>query len=306
MSNGIIYTITGNVLGSFDVNQYDLTTGNTILIGVVSDPMISGIVVDAVAFDSEHGILFTEVEATSGERFLCRIFVRDPVLSYDLIPIQVQNPLCNYVCFQYDNLNNRLFALKLDNTPGAVHGIVEIIPSTGVVTDIGPIPQMSGIVAGSSSFDQQTGSFMVVGVTPSSEYEQIIFNTTDVSCTTGSVPVGVSEIVCDNYDWAKSHYGTSAIEQKPADDKLVLSPVPCTDRLTIRVPHSNGPLTIRLTNIKGQDCLQMEAPGSPATVNPENLIPGIYHCTVVSEKKSLFRESGGRQYKKVKWLFITP
>lgn len=282
MSNGVIYTITGNVPGSFNVNQYDLLTGSTTLIGVVSDPLISGLVVDAVAFDSEHGIMFTEVVAASGESFLCRIFVREEVFSYDLIPIHAQNPQCNYNCFQYDNLSNHLFALKIDFSPGGAPGIVEIIPSTGSVNDIGPIPQMSGFVAGSSSFDQQTGSFLIVGINPSSEYVQVIFNTTDLSCITGPVPEEVSEIVCDNYNWAKSHYGMIAIDKKPTDDKLLLSPIPCADKLTIRVPHSNGPLTIRLTNMKGQGCLLLDAPTTPATVNIAYLTPGIYHYTVTS------------------------
>lgn len=283
MSNGYIYTITGNTPGSFNVNQYDLLTGNATLIGVVSDPVISGLVVDAVAFDSEHGILFTEVDETSGEQFLCRIFVREAVFSFDLIPIQAQNPQCNYICFQYDNLNNHLFALKLDYSPGGSSGIVEINPSNGTVSDIGPIPQMSGFVMGSSAFDEQTGSFLIVGIDASSAYVQVIFNTNDLTCTTGLVPEGVSEIVCDNYTWAKFHYGNSATGKKPLDHKLVLSPNPCVDQLAIRIPHSTGPLTIHITNMKGQGCLQMDSPTSPLTINLAHLTPGIYHCTVISE-----------------------
>ncbi len=283
MSNGSIYTITIDSTGTFIVNQLDLITGNTSLLGVVDDPGISGMVVDATAFDSEHGILFTEVEDYSGSLSLCRIFVRNPVFSYDLIPIQLPNPQCNFSCFQYDNLNNILFALKMDNsTGGGVASIAQINDSTGAVNEIGLIPQIIGIVAGSSSFDQETGSFLIVGVDSLNEYVQVLYNTITLSCTTGFVPDGISEVVCDNYDWAKSHYGVNALDRKPVSDEIIISPVPCTNQFTIRLNNTNTPLNIRLTDLQGRCCLDMDYPSSPAVVSAASLVPGMYLVTIFS------------------------
>jgi hypothetical protein len=287
MSTGSIYTITVDSTGSFNVNKMDPATGNISLLGVVILPGYSGLVVDATTFDSEHGILIAETEDNSGNPILCRIFVRDPVFTYDFIPILAPNPQCNFTSFQYDNLNNHLLSLKMDYSAGSgTLSLVEINDSTGSVNEIGPIPPMNGFQAGSSCFDQQTSSFLFVGVDPTFGTVQMLFNTLSLSCTTGFIPYGVSEIVCDNYNWAQAHYGLNAIGREPVPGELSLSPVPCSGQLSVRLNSMVSPMKIRLTDLRGRCCLEMDCPISPATVNVESLAPGIYFATVVSGEKT--------------------
>ncbi len=291
MSNGSIYTITMDTSGAFNVNQLNLATGNSSLLGMIGDPAIMGMVVDATAFDSEHGILFTEVVNNAGAMLLCRIFVRNEVFQYDFVPIQLQNPLCNYTCFHYDNLNNRLFALKMDNSGGGgTAGVVEINDSTGAVTDIGSLPPVTGIVAGSSCFDQQTGTYLIVAVGTSQQTLQIAFSTVTAASASGYIPDRVSEIVCDNYSWAQAHYGLNGTGDGSARSILRLYPNPCDTRFTVDVKSSDPHFTVSLYDSQGRKCLSQASAHSTATLSTGSLPAGIYLVTIDSGTDHLSRK----------------
>jgi hypothetical protein len=53
-------------------------------------------------------------------------------------------------------------------------------------------------VGGSSQFDQNSGTFLLVGITESNSLEMIAFDTYTNTYVTGFVPDNVSEIACDN------------------------------------------------------------------------------------------------------------
>jgi hypothetical protein len=117
----------------------------------------------------------------------------------------------------------------------SVNSVAEIDYITGNVSVLSELTGITGYVGGSSSFDQLSGSFLLVGIDTSSSMQMIVFNTNDSSFVTGYIPEGVSEIVCDNYTYARGVY-TSVDGDIALQGRLKVFPVPATDQLSVELP----------------------------------------------------------------------
>lgn len=89
MSTGKIYNLRPEAGGIVKVNQYDIATGTDSLLGVISEPGMMGLVVDATGFDANNGILYYIGPSGIPGTFLFSIPVREPVFfirKYPLLP----------------------------------------------------------------------------------------------------------------------------------------------------------------------------------------------------------------------------
>lgn len=280
MSTGKIYSLSIDQPGYIKVNEYDINTGTDTLIGEVYDPGITGIAMDAIGFDSNNGIIYYVGDDGQSILSLFGIQVRNPVFTFTKTALTTPSVGTNMMSINYDNANNTIYALNFEsNSSGSSTGtyVVEINKTTGEVINRGQLQGFQGFLVGSSSFDQNSGSFLLVGYNGNPDVQMIVFDTYNNTYQTGFMPDNVSEIVCDNYDFAKNTYVTTSVDE-PVDAAITLSPNPANSKITIKTSNAIlGQMKASIFDINGKmkwkDTFQA---GNNTSVDISNLLPGVY------------------------------
>jgi hypothetical protein len=161
--------------------------------------------------------------------------------------------------------------------------VVEIDHITGEVISRGLLAGYPWYLAGSSSFDQNTGSFLLVGFDTNFMQRMIVFDTYTNTYETGFVPGNVSEIVCDNYAFAQSAYGITSIDEK---DKLDISifPNPANTKFTLNVKGFEDDFIVKIYNVNGKECFSGKIQNPETEISTEFLSKGFYFVTLQNQK----------------------
>ena len=280
MSTAKIYTLSASVVDYISVNGYDINTGEVTLLGQIFEPGIQGIIADATGFDSNNGVLYYVGYDTLPSLCLYGIQVREPVFTYTKTTLIPTAPGNNISSVNYDNVNNTIFAMNAEYSAlGNYEGnkVVEINKSTGEIVTRGNLTGFEAFMGGSSSFDQNTGSLLLVGFDANFAQKMIVFNTSDNTYTTGFVPGNVSEIVCDNTVFARNAYVVTSISE---NDKTSISvfPNPTGTRISISTTNTgSGEIIVSLFDINGKIVLQDRfVRKSQIDMDVSTLVKGIY------------------------------
>jgi hypothetical protein len=286
MSTGKIYTLTSDSIGYITVNEFDINTGADSVLGVISEPGIQGIITDATGFDSNNGILYYIGYDNVPSSCLYSIPVRNPVFSWTKTTLLTTAPGNNFSSVNYDNVNNIIYAsnAEYDSAFNYIgNKVVEINKTTGEVITRGVLAGFPWFVGGSSSFDQFSGSFMLVGIDTNNIQSMIVFDTYNNTYQTGFVPGSVSEIVCDNYAFAQSAYGTTAIDEKDRSDVSIF-PNPATNKFTLQLNGFDDNVILKIYNVNGKECFSGQIHNPETEVSTEFLSKGFYFVTLQNEK----------------------
>jgi hypothetical protein len=161
--------------------------------------------------------------------------------------------------------------------------VVEIDYITGEVVPRAELTEFIGFVASSSSFDQNTGSYLLVGIDTNYMGRMIVFDTYTDTYITGFVPGNVSEIACDNTIFALNNYILTGMEERP-EVEFTVYPNPASDRIYISNPNGvQGNYTIRLISMDGK--LTLEKNGyfnGPTQIDLESMPSGVYIMQLIS------------------------
>lgn len=288
MSTGKIYNLTSDSIGYISVNEYDIRTGTDSLLGVIYEPGILGIIADATGFDSNNGILYYVGYDNSPNYCLYAISVRSNEFSFTKTTITAVAPANNFSGLNYDNINNTLYALnaQFDSTWNSTGSyVVEIDKTTGNVILRGSLAEFPYFVAGSSSFDQNSGSLLLVGIDSSFQEKMIVFNTYDNTYLTGYVPGNVSEIVCDNSAFARSAYTTTSIRDIETTS-LKLYPNPAGKTITLSDLNTfAGETLVSIFSLNGQLVYEENVYfNSSLTLDVSSLKSGTYLLKMISNE----------------------
>ncbi len=293
MSTGKIYNLRMEESDYISVNEYDIKNGTDSLLGTIYEPGIIGIVADATGFDSNNGVFYYAGYDTTSALCLYAIPVREPVFSYSKTILQSALSPGNITSVNYDNVNNTLYAMYTvyDSTWSyAGRKLVEINQGTGEVTERGDLSAFPYYLAGSSSFDQNSGSFLLVAFDSAFAQKMIIFNTYDNTYQTVFAPAA-SEIVCDNSDFARSAYNTTAVKLTEKPD-FSLFPNPASETITISglsTPEETRQLSI--LNAGGQLVKQLTLSGTDNLVLDSSMLQsGLYFVKLNSPTGSLVKK----------------
>ncbi|MCX6265955.1 MAG: T9SS type A sorting domain-containing protein [Bacteroidetes bacterium] len=286
MSTGKIYNLISDSIGYFSVNEYDINTGRDSLLGVISEPGIQGIRIDATGFDSNHGILYYVGFDNSQSDCLYAIPVRNTAFSWTKTTLLTTAPGNNFYSVNYDNVNDILFASNAEYDSAnnyTVNRVVEINYLTGALISRGLLTGFPYFLVGSSSFDQNSGSLLLVGFDTNFMRRMIVFNTYTNTFETGFVPGNVSEIVCDNYAFAQSHYVNVSI---PEEEKLDVSivPNPATNKFMLHVNGFKDKFSIKIYNVNGKECFSGEIQSPETEISIEFLSEGFYFVNLQNQK----------------------
>lgn len=253
MSTGRTYDLHLDSIGYISVNEYDIETGTDSIIGVIYEPEANGIVFDAIGFNSNDGIIYYVGFTNEPAICLYAIPVREEVFSFSRTTLIPTAPFNILTSVNYDNVNDKIFALNatydsLFNYTG--NEIVEIDKETGEISILAELADFTAFVASSSSFDQNTGSFLLVGIDTSNQMRMIVFDTFSNTYETGFVPGLVSEIVCDNTIFALNNYILTEVAENNEID-FGVSPNPATDKLRVTV-NTKKDVRVRVYSMNGR------------------------------------------------------
>jgi hypothetical protein len=292
MSTGKIYNLSSDSVGYISVNEYDLTSGLEIVLGVITEPGVNGIVTDALSFDSNNGILYYVGFDTSPAACVYAIPVRDPVFSWSKTTLLTTAAGNNFSSVHYDNVNNTLFAMNAEyNSGGSYIGnkVVEINTTSGEVIERGLLAGFPYYLGGSSSFDQNSGSFIVVAFDTAFNQKMIVFNTNDNTFITGYAPAMVSEIVCDNYSFARNAYTTVSVKTQDKAD-FTLFPNPAKNKFTLKNNVYQDSFTLKIYTLSGKECLTRQIQHPETEISTESLPRGIYTVTLQNQNSTLTKK----------------
>ena len=278
MSTGKIYNLSSDSVGYISVNEYDISTGTENLLGIIVEPGVYGVVTDAISFDSNSGIIYYLGYDGSPAVCLYSIPVRNSVFSWSKTTLITTAPGNNFSSVNYDNVNNKLFASDAEyNSGGSYTGnkVVEINTASGEVIERGVLTGFPYYLGGSSSFDQNSGSLLLVAFDAAFNERMIVFNTLNNTFVTGYVPDRVSEIVCDNYSFARNTYMATSVGETNKRE-ISIFPNPATDWLNI---SGNSNYThIDIIDVRGQKRLSAKLDQSTTQIPVSTLPAGIFIC----------------------------
>jgi hypothetical protein len=292
MSTSKMYNLSMETEGYINIHEYDFETNQDTLIGTIFEPGVIGIVADAIGFDSNNGILYYVGYTNDPALALYSVPVRDDSLSFTRTILNTSNAFSSISSLNFDNVNEKLFAANDtfdENGNSTGRSIVEIEITNGDVNTLGQLSEFPYFVGGSSLFDQNSGNFLLVGITESNVVEMIAFDTYTNTYVTGFVPDGVSEIACDNTLFARNRYAALGIE-KGAGWTFRMYPNPVSDELNLECT-ANGPNQVQIFNSMGELVYEKRNTSfNRMNVDMSNLSPGLYTVNLTAENKAVSKK----------------
>ncbi len=287
MSTGKMYNLQMENEEYISIYEFDINTNQDSLIGVIFEPGVNGLFADAIGFDSNNGILYYVGFTNDPALCLYAVPVRENQFSFTKTILNPTAAPFNIITsVNFDNVNEINYARNAtyDSTFTYIgSSVVEINKTTGDIITRGELTEFPYFVGGSSSFDQNTGSFLMVGIDTSNMAKMIVFNTYDNTYVTGFVPGNVSEIVCDNTNFVLTYYIATGVEEEQ-EFSLNLYPNPVSEILTIDRPSSDK-VAVQIISASGKIVFAQEFTSSKIELNLAFLTPGIYLVNVISERK---------------------
>ncbi len=289
MSNSKMYNLIMESEGYISIYEFDLISNEDSLIGTIYEPGVIGIVADAIGFDSNNGIIYYCGYTNDPALALYAIPVREESFSFTKTILNTPDANNSITSLNFDNVNEKLFATNdTYDEIGLFTGktIVEIDVNNGDVNTLVELTDFPYFVGGSSQFDQNTGTFLLVGINTSDVVEMIAFNTYTNTYVSGYVP-GVSEIVCDNTLFARSTYAVAGIENELSFN-FNMYPNPVSDILNIEYT-SNGPVQVQIFNSVGELVYDNKITSGRMNFDTSSLSSGLYTVNLIEDNQSASR-----------------
>ena len=289
MSNSKMYNLIMETEEYISIYEYDIVSNEDILIGTIYEPGVIGLIADAIGFDSNNGIIYYVGYTIDSELALYAIPVREESFSFTKTILNTPNAINGITSLNFDNVNEKLFATNdTYDEIGLFTGktIVEIDVNSGDVNTLVELTDFPYFVGGSSQFDQNTGTFLLVGINTVGEIEMIAFNTYTNTYVSGYVP-GVSEIVCDNTLFARSTYAVAGIENELSFN-FNIYPNPFSDVLNIEYT-SKGPVQVQIFSSVGELVYDNQITSGRVNLDLSSLSSGLYTINLIGDNQSASR-----------------
>jgi Secretion system C-terminal sorting domain len=289
MSTGKMYNLLMETEEYISVYEYDILANQDSLIGIIYEPGVTGIVGDAIGFDSNNGIIYYVGFSDSTALSLYAIPVRDSLFSFTKTILTTTEPINNITSVNFDNVNEIVYALNdtydsLFNFTG--RHIVEIDKLTGAIINRGELVEFPYYVGGSSSFDQNSGTFLLVAIDTANLVKMVAFDTYTNTYVSGFVPNLVSEIVCDNSNFAKEAYNTPTIAPE-LSGSFKLYPNPVSEILNIETPTTGSVIVQIFTSTGKQVFAQDYLSANKIELNLAGLSPGLYLINMIAGNQTI-------------------
>lgn len=290
MSTGIMYKLTMDTLKTVSVIAHDVNSNRDSIIGTFSEPMLTGLLFDAICFDANNGIIYHVGVHADFSTHLYAIRCRDSNFTFTKTPITTSFYRTIFSGLNYDNVHNKIYArmAKFDASNTYLGSdIVEINAGNGTINPKIAINQFPFFAAASSCFDQRTSTYMIIGAMNGSNRKMICYNTVTDSLAIGYVPNGVADLQCDNTAFAQLKYGTpTSIQKISRAEPIGVFPNPFSDKLYINLPANMllEELSFELTNLLGERVYKNTITNPQTELSFAGISKGIYIYSISNSK----------------------
>jgi hypothetical protein len=288
MATGTMYKLTMDAQKNINVYATSLSTNQDSVIGSIQEPDAVGLVLDAITFDANAGIIYYVGMNTDNTMSLYKFSVRNPPFLVSKIQLTTSYYISTITAVNYDNVRDRLFAriANFDSTNKYLGtDIIEIEKNSGFIFLKVSLNKYPYFLASSSSYDQLSGTYVLVGLDSLGKKEMIAVNTNTDTYISGYVPNSVSEIICNNTTFANSKYGAPTGISKLKQDEFKIYPNPVTDRLYIDT-KTNEAFEVEVYSVSGEKILSKKIEvGESRELDLRGNSKGIYLIQISSKEK---------------------
>lgn len=292
MSTGMMYKLSIDENKTVSVIANSISTNQDSLIGAFTEPNLIGLLADAICFDANKGIIYHIGMNSNDSKDLYAMYVRDTSFTFTKTPIIGQENN-NLSALQFDNVNNKIYCRRANFDGGSTYlgsDIVEINSVNGTISLKTAINQFPYFVASSSCFDQNTSTFMIIGVDDNFTRKMISYNTLTDSLVAGYVPPSVSELACVNTRFAQVKYGTpTSVKKINWAEAISIYPNPVIDKLHISISPEVlvNDLQVELLNGLGEIVYRNKVEQNQTAFQISELVRGIYFYRIMDRYQAI-------------------
>lgn len=243
---GITYGFVADT--STNIRYLGYINTNTSSINVINELNVNGIQVGGVTFNSNSGKYIFIGPDLNYDKRIYFVNVLDGSIEYDIL---INDKSIGAI--QYDNVNNKLYGVYRDTCCLMPKYFAEIDTTSADVTILDTLYDLYGTVSGSQEFDQESGTFIFVGM-DTSQIKRLYLIDAQSGQVISKTPVSthIGEIECDNTKFAKSFY-TSVQDAKTLLSNISVYPNPANGHFEIEFTVENPQtVNISLVNSIGQ------------------------------------------------------
>jgi Secretion system C-terminal sorting domain len=268
-----VYDSLGNYVSSqTEFVRYNIADSTEIVMGVL--PSILGFYLDVNCYNSNSGTYYFIGVDSVGASILVSIPTRGTSFSPRLVPVNVLAG--TLFTLEYDNNDDILYGLSNDGALTWHLQIQQIDTLTGALTLEADFPQLIGYLMTTTTYDQATGSMIMVAIDTNQNYTLYNYATsTNVLSTLLSPYAGeFGELECDNSVFAGVKYGQVTAVATPASlTRLTLYPNPAQDQL--HIASSESIVELYVIDLLGKS-MQLPFSTTGNTVDVHTLAQGSY------------------------------
>ncbi|MFN5295104.1 MAG: hypothetical protein ACK5BL_06195, partial [Flavobacteriales bacterium] len=108
MSTSKLYNLIMETEENISIYEYDIALNENVLIGTIYEQGVTGIVADAIGFDSNNGILYYAGYTNDPALALYAVPVRDEVFSFTRTILNTPDLFTNLTSLNFDNVQEKL------------------------------------------------------------------------------------------------------------------------------------------------------------------------------------------------------
>lgn len=289
METGLVYSYDYTEVNNPTFKMFDPSTQTITTLGVINFDSSRSYYHDSSCFDSNAKRFYFTVLKEDGIKELVTVNVNSQPFSYTIVPI-VDSIFADFYGLEFSNKSNKIYTMYANpfefGAPTSVK-IGTLNPIDATVSTIVNMSDTLGYEMGNKTFDQETDSFIFVGVDNIGQRHLYVINTESGIINQLTLPAeSVVEIECDNSIFAVSRYGVLGLNENNSA-KFSISPNPSTD--FIKVDFDGVASDYSITDILGKMVVSGDLTTNN-TIDINGLSNGIYILKLVVDNKILTKK----------------
>lgn len=234
MQNGLLYSYDGDLDNNIYLNRFNPYTQTSTNLGYYNTSDIGILFPDGSCYDSDNHIYYfiTQIE---GEKNLIKSTISENEFNYTVIPLTGPTIIGN-IGLEYSNDQNIIHLIypEYNNDTGtSTLNVGQLNVSTGEITNIINITEVTGLQLFNRTYDQNTETLVFIAIDLDNQQRLYRYNTLTNQLISEPLPQTVIyEIEADNFEFAQARFGNLGITQN-LSNPLTIYPNPTNESFKI-------------------------------------------------------------------------
>ncbi|UPQ78799.1 T9SS type A sorting domain-containing protein [Flavobacterium azooxidireducens] len=289
MESGLVYSYDFTDPNNPEFKMFNPSTQAITTLGVINFDSFRSYYHDSSCFDSNLKIFYFTVLKEDGIKELVTVNVNSQPFSYTILPIP-DSIFVDFYGLEFSNKTNKIYTMSNDSyefgTPFSVKiGILNPLDAT--VSTIVDMVDTPGYEMGNKTFDQETNSYIFVGVDAVGDRHLKVVNT--VTGIVDNLPLPseyILEFECDNSIFAVSKYGVLGVNEN-ITTTFSISPNPTRDFL--KVNYDGVVLNYSIIDVMGK-IVASDNLTTNNTIDVNELSNGMYILKITTDNEILTKK----------------